>query len=252
MLEQSQAFAEKDGDLEYSHTKFILKKGSQYFYAITNRRYHDMSAIDPLTLDLASIHPSQLWPEIPAAGLTRAPEPLPQDSYFKRPSLLHCDDTEASPTGIISTLLLHEAQICEIVAKSPHPNIAQYLGCVVDHGRITGLCFRKYGLNLSQRVHDTHAFSKKSCLKSIRRGIDHLHTLGIIHCDINPSNILSNGDDFVIGDFDSCAREGEKLGLKAGTIGWTRDNFQFARRENDLYGLGKIQGFLDSSSKNCT
>jgi serine/threonine protein kinase len=53
------------------------------------------------------------------------------------------------------------------------------------------------------------------------RGIQHLHSLGLIYCDINPTNILMNGGTPIIGDFDSCRREGEKLGFKAGTRGWT-------------------------------
>lgn len=191
-------------------------------------------------------------PEFAATGFMRAPDPLSQDHYIKRPSLLHCDDTEVSSSpGTISTLLLQEAQICEILAKSPHPNIAKYLGCVVEHDRITDLCFQKYGPDLSQRVQDNggHALvDKESCLQSIRLGIDHLHTLGIIHCDINPSSILSDGDGFVIADFDSCAWEGEELGFKAGTQGWTRDDFKVAKPEMDFYGLDRIREFLYSSS----
>jgi hypothetical protein len=53
-----------------------------------------------------------------------------------------------------------------------------------------------------------------------------------------------NGDTLVIGDFDSCQREGEKLGFKAGTRGWTSEKFKFVRPENNQYGLSKIYDFL--------
>ena len=38
IYELNQAFAEKDGDLESSHTKIILRDGDQYYYAINPRR----------------------------------------------------------------------------------------------------------------------------------------------------------------------------------------------------------------------
>ena len=68
--------------------------------------------------------------------------------------------------------------------------------------------------------------------------------MGLIHCDINPANIVMDGDTPVIVDFDSCQRNGEKLGIKGGTLNWTREDFEFARPENDEYGLAKIRDFL--------
>jgi len=140
---------------------------------------------------------------------------------------------------------MNEAEVCEILRASPHPNIAQYLGCIVENDRITGLCFVKYDMNLSERVtKDSHPFDTDLFLRGIQKGIRHLHSLDLIHCDLNPTNILMNGDTPVIGDFDSCRRKGEKLGFKAGTIGWTSEDFKFARPENDQYGLSKIRDFL--------
>lgn len=71
----------------------------------------------------------------------------------------------------------------------------------------------------------------------IEKGLNHLHSLGPIHCDLNPSNILMNGDTPVIGDFDPCWRDGQRLGTKAGTMAWTNEDFEFALRENDEYEL---------------
>jgi len=64
-------------------------------------------------------------------------------------------------------------------------------------------------------------------------GIRHLHNLDFIHCDFNSTNILMWGEIVVIGDFDSCRKKGEKLGLKAGTSGWTSDKFKYDLPEND-------------------
>jgi serine/threonine protein kinase len=242
VCEQNEAFVEEHGDLVFSHTKIILREGDQYYYAITSRRYPSTSKVDLLELDLVPIPSSQIWPPFPTQ-FARAPKPLPQDCYVKRPSLLYYGDTEASTE--LSNLLLNEAEVCEILRASPHPNIAQYLGCIVENDRITGLCFVKYGMNLSERVtKDSRPFDTDLFLRGIRKGIRHLHSLDLIHCDLNPTNILMDGDTPVIGDFDSCRRKGEKLGFKAGTRGWTSEDFKFAMPENDEYGLSKIRDFL--------
>ncbi|KAF2234418.1 serine/threonine-protein kinase-like protein [Viridothelium virens] len=229
ILESCEVFVGRNDDLEFSHTKVILKGDSEYHYAVTHRRFRSIDEIDPSELTCIPMRTSDIWPEFPTS-FTRAPEPLLQNLYVKRPSSLSYGDSKTSTE--ISTLVLHEAQICETLRKCPHPNIAQYLGCVVDGGRITRL-FKA-----------SEPFDRLSCLKEIRSGIEHLHKLGIIHCDINPHNIYSHGNSWVIGDFDSSTSEGEKLGLKAGTGGWTKDQFKFARRENNLYGLAKIEEFI--------
>ncbi|KAH8588263.1 kinase-like domain-containing protein [Bisporella sp. PMI_857] len=247
VCEQNEAFVEEDGDLAFSHTKIILREGDQYYYAITSRRYLLHFEVDLLELDPVPIPASQIWPPFPTR-FARAPEPLPQDCYVKRPSLLYYGDTEASTE--LGSLLLNEAEVCEILRTFLHPNIAQYLGCIVENDRITGLCFVKYGMNLSERVtKDSRPFDADLFSQGIQEGIRHLHSLNLIHCDLNPTNILMNGDTPVIGDFDSCQREGEKLGFKAGTRGWTSEEFKFARPENDQYGLSRIRNFYFKFAK---
>jgi serine/threonine protein kinase len=158
----------------------------------------------------------------------------------------------------MSDLTLNEAKVCETLRAHPHPNIAEYLGCLVDKGRIIGLCFVKYDMTLSQRVaqdrlaQDSHSFDASSVLQGIEEGVQHLHSLNLIHCDLNPTNVFINGDGDVpvIGDFDSCRRIGDRLGLKARTSGWTRNEFKFALPKNDQYGLLKIKELLFQGQDN--
>jgi serine/threonine protein kinase len=242
VCEQNEAWVEKDGDYTFSHSKIILRKDDQYFYATSTHRYRSAADVNIVDLDPVPIPASKIWPQFPK-HFKRAPEPLPEHCYVKRPSLLYYGDTQASTE--LGDLVLHEAQICEILRASPHPNIAQYLGCIVEKGRITGLCFIRYDMTLLQRVtQDARPFNADYLLRGIEEGIRHLHSLDLIHCDLNPNNVFLRGEVPVVGDFDSCRRKGEKLGLKAGTSGWTSEEFEFALPANDQYGLSLIQDFL--------
>ncbi len=165
---------------------------------------------------------------------------------MKQPSLLHYGDTAASLH--LNTQLLNEVEICEILRRHPHPNNAHYLGCVVKDGRVRGLCFVKYPATLRQKLKDGTPFDKDLCLLGIQEGVDHLHGLGLIHNDLKPSNIMMDGDKSIIIDFDSCKREGDRLGPKAGTVSWAKDGSGFARRENDFYSISKIRESLLETS----
>ncbi|KAK4076191.1 hypothetical protein Trihar35433_2751 [Trichoderma harzianum] len=248
ICESGEAFIEKDDDLVFDHTKVILKGADdEFFYAKTISREHQISQIDVNSLDISRIPADHIWP-LADPIFTRTPAPLPSTSYLKRPSLLYYEDTQDASE--YSRQILTEIEACEILRRNPHPNIAQYLGCVVKEGRVRGLGFTRYSVTLSELLRDGTDFDKSHCLSGIKAGVRHLHDLGLVHNDLNPSNIMMDGDDAVIIDFDSCKREGEKLGLKGGTLEWALGNQDYARRENDIYSLSKIEETLleDASS----
>ncbi|KAL3962996.1 hypothetical protein ACCO45_004519 [Purpureocillium lilacinum] len=67
----------------------------------------------------------------------------------------------------------------------------------------------------------------KRYLSGIEAGIKHLHSLGSVHNDINPSNIMISDDDAaVIIDFDSCVKIGGRAGAAniKRTPGWYKKN----------------------------
>lgn len=238
-MEFNEIFAEIDDDLEFSHTKIIMQRNGQLFYATTRARVKRKDEIDTSKLEIHPILQAHVYPILP----TQAPNSLSLDIFIKRPSMISYADSKSLTE--ISSLFMHEAQMCERIKKSPHPNIAKYFGCHVDErGIITGLCFKRYNKTLHQMVKAGETFDRPKCLSSIKAGIKHLHSLGIIHCDINPHNVFSDKSTFVIGDFDSCTLEGDELGMKAGTDGWTNDDFELAQRENDWFGFEKIEAFL--------
>lgn len=237
VLEQGEAWTNVGEDSVFSHTAVILRKGNEFYYAHSKRRYRSSDQIDPANLELHPIPIEDIWPPF-SSDLTPAPDPVPEDYYVKHPSLVSYDETDdVQPSDI----LLEEARICEVLRKHPHPNIAQYVGCSVQDSRITGLCFVKYDTTLATRLNDRdRPVHPDKCWNAIKGGIEHLHSLGLIHNDLNPRNIMLKPDDTpVIIDFDSCRRDGDKL-LKGGTWGWTDENVQYASPKNDYDGLKRI------------
>ena len=200
----------------FSCTKIIFRESDQYYYATTRAHCLD-SKVDSDTPDLVPIPMSRICPAF-LKQFTRAPEPLPQNCHVKGPDFLCYGDPRSSvQPGII---LLNEARVYEILRASPHPNIAQYLRCVVKNDKITGLCCAKYDMDLEKSVSENSSpFDMDIFLQDIQKGMYHLHSLGSIHCDLKPANILTNWDTCVITDFDSCHREGQILGYESGTYG---------------------------------
>jgi hypothetical protein len=49
---------------------------------------------------------------------------------------------------------MNEIRICEVLKEHPHPNIAQYLGGIVQNNRIKDLVFTKYQITLADRFEE--------------------------------------------------------------------------------------------------
>jgi serine/threonine protein kinase len=125
----------------------------------------------------------------------------------------------------IANEVLQEIQVCEKFKLRPHPNIAEYIGCEVQGGRVSGICFKRYKESLQQRLNPGHLNKRmfahssrldvawcRNIVAGIEKGLEHLHTLGLVHNDLNPANImLDERETPIIIDFGSCRRIGESL-----------------------------------------
>ncbi|KAJ4311731.1 hypothetical protein N0V84_010297 [Fusarium piperis] len=246
IIEQSEAFAGKADNLVFHHTQLILKRGNDHFCAILKERVFKSEQRDIDSLDLVPI-PREHFCPLFKQGLTVAPEPS-SDIYVKRHCLVHWDPSDPNPETY-GDLLVQEAEICEILSKHPHPNVVRYFGCLVEDNRITGLCLGKCTSKLSDKLADATPDERKMYCEGIEKGVAHLHQLGLIHNDLNPSNIMMDGDTPIIIDFDSCRPNGEKLGEKQGTLGWDIEDAEFATPENDFYSLEKIKQYIMDGGK---
>ena len=239
VLQCAQAYREDEDELIFDHYLIILSQDTDLFIARSHSKVtvdQDIEALDcPLTL----VPKANLYPPY-TNDLMLAPDPLPNDTFLKTPSLFKLDETDP----MLCDIVLHEARICELLSRHPHPNIARYLGCVQDSGLglITSLCFVRYQETLFDRLQDQdRPLDLYSCLQGVKDGLDHLHHLGLNHNDINPSNIMLDQDDVpVIIDFDCCQREGEPS-FGVGTTGWTDgSNTGLSERKNDEFALMQL------------
>jgi serine/threonine protein kinase len=153
---------------------------------------------------------------------------------------------DATDRPEFATLILTEVEACEVLRLHPHPNIAPYLGCVVENSHIKGPCFPKYSTILAHMLKDKVEFDRAFVQRDIEAGVEHMHKLGLLHGDLNPTNIMFDGNSAVIIDFDSCKKQSKKLGAKGGTPGWDLADAEYARRENDLYSLSLIATALEN------
>jgi len=86
-------------------------------------------------------------------------------------------------------------------------------------------------------------------LPGIEAGILQLHSLGIIHNDLNPSNVMITEDDTpVIIGFDSSSAPGTSLDKAKRTYGWFDPDMGVSRESNDLDALAELRVWLAGSS----
>jgi serine/threonine protein kinase len=258
VLEKGECFEELDGEYKYAHTLVVYRVGDDIYHAITKSRFRFTAEVKVEGLSNVVLIPNAAYcPPFPP-NFTRAPDPLPPNCYVKRPHLLSYDPIYDTPNASrISERVLKEAEVCETLKLNPHPNIAKYHGCQVRNGRITGICFTKYSETLMHRVNPKNrgkrAFTfdsrslKKPNLQGVEKGVQHLHSLGLTHNDLNPSNIMYGEDTLVIIDFDSCRPVGSSLKGVGRTYEWYDESVQYSLPSNDLDALDEIREWLEES-----
>jgi len=235
-------------NFEFSYNPIAFRDSStgNFLCARTKYRYRGDEKPDPDTLDLIPIPLDEIWPLAWDYSLTQPPNPLPSNIYIKRPSLLGYEEFRHQYR--LSDLILSEVRVWEILRRHPHPNIARYQGTIVEDERIVGLCFAKYGMTLAEWVQQisSRPLDKTHCFERINKGIQHLHSLGLIHNDVQSIQC------HVHRGWCSCAYwlwflqgRGGKLGMKAGTMGWTDEAPEIAVWDDDYYRMHKLEEYLE-------
>ncbi|KAK1974625.1 serine/threonine-protein kinase [Colletotrichum cereale] len=260
IMEKNEAFEEVGGEFKFTKTLVVYRDGKNIYHAVSKARSSELSnlSIDQLTTKI--LIPATAYSPLFLPSFTRAPEPLPSNTYVKKPSLLSYDRIHHGHLqNNIADNILAEVQVCEVLRQNPHPNIARYLGCQVLDGRIVGICFAKYGKTLMEAVNPQGFMKRKFSttrqgvgnhgqqLDGIEDGIKHLHSLKLIHNDLNPSNIMIDGSTWVIIDFGSCRYEGQSLVGVGRTYEWFNEAVQTSLPQNDLDALCEIRNWLEGA-----
>lgn len=287
-----EAFKTKDGRFQFHYMEgIVLDDDGRLNVARWKNRTSQND--DPSTL--YGVQPLQVedrgpvvrpeWTRCDAAESDLASDGADPRVFVKKPSML--DYTDHGLDARIS----REIAVCEVLRSRPHPNLAAYHGCCVSaSGRVDGLCFQRYGVSLlelcnpgqlnkqafvargGQRSQSTLATTTgggsmvqlhPTHLDGLLAGIRHLHSLGLVHNDINPANILVDGLDtnnnsghdgnsttlpimLVLADFDSCRPTGSSLleTQARRTHGWHDTAVATAQVDNDLQALAEVRAWL--------
>lgn len=232
----------------FSHTQVFFERHSDNNSNIMTLRWDKSGRIERDELNgqrAVEIPDDTLYPSV-CEGLTIC-RFTPGDRHFIKGPCLSLFDPTMSSQMPIADLMIQEALICEQLKRNPHPNIAEYWGCVVSEGKVRGLCFTRYHETLFDRLDPNlepakrRPLSRERCLKEIRSGLSHLHELGLAHNDVVAHNImLGENDTIIITDFDSCFPEDHPLGIKPGVAAECNPEVTLSSRENDELGLGRI------------
>jgi len=163
--------------------------------------------------------------------------------FIKRPKIA-CADNEHE-LKFVPQMILEEAEVLEVLKQHPHPNLVRYYGCVVKRGCITGLALEKHEVILQYRHEDVpYELDIATCMSGIRAGVGFLHSLGLAHKDLNPTNVAlgSNGNPIIL-DFGSCRKFGEEL-ISGGTHGWIDEDYSISARCHDESAMDKTEAWL--------
>ncbi|KAJ5780600.1 hypothetical protein N7457_005760 [Penicillium paradoxum] len=256
ILEYSEDFGGPQHGFAFQRTIIVYEMSGAIYRAYSRKRYTTKDEIQFSDMFSTNKIPgTRIFPEF-SDKFTQADSISDQSIwYMKRPSL-----SPYSPQYpvLIRETWIEEVKTCEILKKAPHPNIAQYHGCAVVDGSIRGMYFTQYDQTLMDRVNPAGrskrdlAYERRGAdrnevdrwLEGIVRGLKHLHGLGIVHNDLNPCNIMFQGDTPVIIDFDSARPQGHSLNLVKRTHGWHDGKVKVATPMNDIAALREIQCWL--------
>ncbi|KAL4957021.1 kinase-like domain-containing protein [Aspergillus filifer] len=245
IVNRSESFETGDsGRLAFAYVQYFVQQEGILYRGKWQDRYNDPRTLDQLE-DVKEVQTKDRGPKLQDAW---------SQIYIKTPSLFQF------ATADLEEQLHREVSVCEILRRNPQPNIAVYYGCQQTNGRVSALCFKQYKTTLHLKVNPGHLNKNmfrerrdlvndtvKASLNGILSGIKHLHSLGLVHNDINPSNIMFDEDDNpVLIDFGSCRRMGEHLyETRCGrTPYWYDPEVETAEPKNDLDAFEELKLWL--------
>ncbi|KAK9897795.1 kinase-like protein [Cystobasidium minutum MCA 4210] len=138
-----------------------------------------------------------------------------QDHHFLKESPLDSYDVDDDPLDWPSRELRDEIEIYEKLKCHPHPNIVNYHGVVVKNDRVTGIVIDKVDSGLYDALGGpckaSHIVDIEVAMRELQSAVEHLHSIGIVHCDISPHNLgVDANGRILLFDFDCAFAIGTK------------------------------------------
>ena len=242
-----EAFSEEDdehGDPIFLYSSFgYITNDYVAYFGQSEIRKCDLSQKD-IREALKLLPDKDVYPQAPS-NVTVVSTPINENLFLKRPKL----HLSFLGTGLLPKLMLQEAEIMELLLRNPHPHIVKYHGCLVKRGCIVSLVLDRLPVTLQHRLEKSaQHFDVEKCMRKLTSAVDHLHSFGLAHNDLTPSNIMvDKSDNPVIIDYGSCQPFGATL-ITAGTPGWIDEDFTTSEGWHDRSALGKIQRWLELKS----
>jgi hypothetical protein len=139
----------------------------------------------------------------------------------------------------------NELTVYERLRIQPHPGICKYKGCIVVDGYVEGIVLERYRCSLKDAVEEGVSLNKTQVLNMVTDAVAHLHSLGLVHNDLGPHNILLDDNlQPVLIDMETCMPEASPPILKIGTPAWS-GNWETSAMVNDEIALRRIGLYLD-------
>lgn len=238
-------FSIENGQRTFSRCTFAIVTHEHRVYVgqAPVRKYHLTAKI--INESLKFVPDDEVYPEAPP-NITIASVPINNKEVFVKGPTLSLYDTLAG-TDSLPRLLLQEAETLELLSRvGQHPNIVRYHGCLVKRSRIIGIVLGRLTELLEYRFEDKgrEPFDAEACMRKIESAVQFLHSQGLAHNDIKPTNImLDEHDEPYMTDFGSCRPFGSLL-ITGGTPGWVDEEYTHSARRNDEIALGKLRTWL--------
>ncbi|KAF2705500.1 hypothetical protein K504DRAFT_505910 [Pleomassaria siparia CBS 279.74] len=103
------------------------------------------------------------------------------------------------------------------------PIVQVHRCCFTSHGRIIGLAFEQYEIDLRDHMKllPSKLIDVYDILNLVRDGMDDIHSLSLVHCDVFPRNTFLQGEKGTIPGCDCARKIGGELhsANKLGPIG---------------------------------
>ncbi|KAJ6577378.1 hypothetical protein B0H19DRAFT_1370589 [Mycena capillaripes] len=184
-----EAFDFSKGDGEFAFLSMIWEKNDDFYHCRHSEMSYSSEELAGLFKMAAPIPRDYYLGKLPPSEMKMASvSSTDQSVYFKKITPYMYEPQRTGHYGNTpADVLFHEAQVCEEVAKNLRPNICRYLGYLpsADGRNLLGLCSQRHPLTLSRAVQDKAHLNAAAVIAGVRRGLEHLHSLGYVHASFD-------------------------------------------------------------------